>query len=52
MMYCAEAGQELSVTVPDMRTVQVAREKIQAVMDGESSDSVDTEWLDTTSPVL
>lgn len=51
MMYCAEAGQELSVTVPDMRTVQVAREKIQAVMDGESSDSVDTEWLDTTSPV-
>ena len=51
MMYCAEAGQELSVTVPDMRTVQVAREKIQAVMDGESSDSIDTEWLDTTSPV-
>ena len=25
-MYCAEAGQDLSVTVPDMRTVQVARE--------------------------
>lgn len=50
MMYCAEAGQELSVTVPDMRTVQIAREKIQAVMNGESSDTVDVTWLDTTSP--
>lgn len=51
MLYCAEAGQELSVTVPDMRTVQIAREKIEAVMNGESADSVDVSWLDTTSPV-
>ena len=51
MMYCAALGQEASVSIPDMRTVQIAREKIEAVMNGESSDSVDTEWLETTYPV-
>lgn len=51
MMYCAELGQEASVSIPDMRSVQIAREKIEAVMNGESSESVDTDWLDTTSPV-
>ena len=50
-MYCAALGQEASVSIPDMRTVQIAREKIEAVMNGESSDSVDTEWLETTYPV-
>ena len=49
-MYCAALGQEASVSIPDMRTVQIAREKIEAVMNGESSDSVDTEWLETLSP--
>lgn len=51
MMYCADLGQEAYVSIPDMRTVQVAREKIEAVMNDESSDSVDVSWLETTYPV-
>ena len=42
-LMCASLGQEAYVMVPDQQTVKVAKEKISAVMDGESSDSVDVE---------
>lgn len=40
MLMCAELGQAASVQVPDMNTVRIAKKKIQAVIDGESSTTV------------
>ncbi len=39
-LMCASMGQAASVQVPDLNTVRIAREKIQAVMDGKSSKEV------------
>lgn len=48
--FCAELGQGAYASVPDKRTIKIAKEKIEAVMKGESSNSVDTSFLKTTSP--
>lgn len=42
-LYCAMSGQDASVLVPDQRTVEIAGEKIKAVLNGESSTSVSSE---------
>ena len=39
-LLCASLGQSASVQIPDLNTVRIAREKIQAVMDGKSSYDV------------
>ena len=39
-LMCASLGQSASVQIPDLNTVRIAREKIQAVMDGKSSYDV------------
>lgn len=39
-LMCAELGQTAYVMVPDQVTVELAKRKIAAVMDGESSDSI------------
>lgn len=48
--YCAELGQGAYATIPDNRTVRIAKDKIMAVMNGKSSDTVDTSFLETTAP--
>lgn len=39
-LMCASLGQAASVQVPDLNTVRIAREKIEAVMNGKSSSTV------------
>lgn len=39
-MFCAELGQGASVLVPDQRTIDIAKKKIDAVMDGKSSKTI------------
>jgi len=39
-LMCAAIGQTAYVMVPDQMTVELAKQKISAVMDGGSSDSV------------
>ena len=39
-LMCAALGQAAYVMVPDQTTVELAKRKITAVMDGESSDSI------------
>ena len=41
MLVCADSGTELSVIVPYEESVQIAHDKIQAVLDGKSSDTVE-----------
>ncbi|MBP3870922.1 MAG: LCP family protein [Faecalicoccus sp.] len=48
--YCAELGMPASVLVPDNRTVNIAHDMITAVLNGQSSDTIDTSWLETTEP--
>lgn len=38
--YCAELGQAAYVMIPDQKSVDLAKRKIDAVMDGKSSESV------------
>lgn len=38
-LMCASLGQAASVQVPDLNTVRIAREKIEAVMNGKSSST-------------
>ncbi|MBP3853845.1 MAG: LCP family protein, partial [Erysipelotrichaceae bacterium] len=40
-MFCAELGTGASVLVPDQRTIDIAKKKIDAIIDGESSKTVD-----------
>ena len=44
--YCAELGSEASITIPDEYTVQIAKEKINAVLNGQSSNSVEINEID------
>lgn len=46
-LMCAELGQTAYVMVPDQLTVELAKRKIAAVMDGESSETITS--LDTSS---
>lgn len=46
-LMCAELGQTAYVMVPDQVTVELAKRKIAAVMDGESSETITS--LDTSS---
>lgn len=39
-LMCASLGQAASVQAPDLNTVRIAREKIEAVMNGKSSSTV------------
>jgi anionic cell wall polymer biosynthesis LytR-Cps2A-Psr (LCP) family protein len=41
--YCAELGQAAYVMVPDENTIETAREKIEAVIDGQSAMQVETD---------
>lgn len=41
--YCAELGDYAYVTVPDEYSVEIARQKLQAVLNGESADSIKDE---------
>lgn len=42
-LYCAASGQDASVLVPDQRTIDIASQKIKAVLNGQSSDTVSDE---------
>lgn len=44
MAVCASSNMELSVVVPEDYSVQIAAQKIQAVLDGESADEVVDEY--------
>ena len=47
MLNCAALGSEASVTVPYDESIRIAQEKIRAVLDGKSSDTVE-DTLDAT----
>ena len=47
MLNCAALGSEASVTVPYVESIRIAQEKIRAVLDGKSSDTVE-DTLDAT----
>ena len=44
MAVCASSNMELSVVVPEDYSVQIAAEKIQAVLDGGSADEIVDEY--------
>lgn len=41
--YCAELGTAAYVTIPDEYSIEIAKEKLQAVLDGESSAEIEDE---------